>query len=364
MIKKSAILLTVLIMFTLLGCPDVNDTEFSYDPDPVDDPTVLPSPAEDLYIVANIGGEIYGFDSSDPLSYTKLATDASIEEYFSEIRISPNLEYLLYARDNSSQSDLVLVNLLTDDVTVITADIASNESEFIDNDYIQYSTGGRIRKFNITTGADTILVSNDALNCNHGGQVSPDGNELVFKNQDPSQSEFATIAWSDNIPTTSADSIISYSGTILLEESFDFTWRDDNRVIFKPNPGSSYRLFEKTLGSVLLPPALLSNNGTDVNFEKLIISPDKENLLIYGLNGLYMLDLVITTEISGTIEPAEIYTSDDATKFAAFGSNSLSFVVGTENWMGIYNTEGLEKTNVSIENIFGDSGTLYALHCR
>ncbi len=364
MIRKSVFLIALVIILVFTGCPEINDQEFSLDPDPVEDPSSLPSPAEDLYIVANIGGTIYGFNSSDPLSYTILASDASIEDYFSEIRISPNLEQLLYARDNGSQSDLVLVNLLTDDVTVITADIASNESEFIDNDNIQYSTGGRIRKFNISSGFDTVLVSNAALNCNHGGQVSSNGNKLVFKNQDPSQSEFATIAWSDNIPTTSADTILSYSGSILLEESFYFTWRDNNRVIFKPTPGTSYRLFEKTLGSDLLPPALLSDNGTDVNFEKLIISPDKENLLIYGLNGLYMLDLLTTIDITGTIEPVEIYTSADATKYAAFGSNSLSFVVGTENWMGIYNTEGLEKTNVSIENIFGDFGTLYALHCR
>ena len=365
MIRKSVILLAVLILLTLSGCPEISNTPFSYDPDPVDDPASLPDPAESLYIVANIGGAIYGFDSSDPQSYTIIATDASIEEYFSEIRISQDLNYLLYARNNGTQTDLVLLNIPTTEITVIATDIVSNESEIIDNDNIQYSHNGEIIRFNIPAGTYTILVEDSVYNCNHGGQISPDGSRLVFKNQDPSQHEFATIAWSDNIPANSCDSIVNYSGTIYLVESFYFNWRDDNRVILKTNPGLSYRLSQQTLDTgEMLPPALLSSGGENLYFEKIIISPNKEKLLIYGHTGLYMLDLLITTEISGTIEPVEIYSSSYATKYAAFGSTSQSFVVGTENWMGIYNTQGLQKTNASVENILGDFGRLYALDCR
>jgi len=365
MIRKSAFILIVVAVLIFSGCPEISDIQFDYDPDPVDDSVVLPNPAEDLYIAANIGGTIYGFDSNDPQSYTILATDASTGEYFSEIRISQSLEYLLYARDNGVQTDLVIFNIPTAEITVIATDITSNESEFINNDNIQYSHGGEIIRFNITAGTSIILVEDSVYNCNHGGQVSPDGNKLVFKNQDPSQHEFATIAWSDNIPANSCNSIVNYSGTIYLAESFYFNWRDDNRVILKTNPGLSYRLSQQTLDTgVMLSPAVISSGGEDIYFEKIIISPDKKNLLIYGHNSLDMLDLLTTIDITGTIEPVEIYSSSFITKYAAFGSSSESFVVGTDNWMGIYNTEGLQKTNASIENILGDYGSLYALHCR
>ena len=167
---------------------------------------------------------------------------------------------------------------------------------------------------------------------------------MVFKNQDPSQHEFATIAWSDNIPANSCNFIVNYSGTIYLTQSFYFNWRDNNRVILKTNPGPSYRLSQQTLDTgVMLSPAELSFGGENIYFEKIIISPYKENLLIYGHNGLFMLDLLTTLEITGTIEPVEIYSSSFITKYAAFGSSSQSFVVGTSNWMGIYNTQGLQK---------------------
>ncbi len=366
MIRKSLILSAVILILLLPGCPEVNDTSFSYDPDP-GTVTSLPDPSENLYIVANIDGKIAGFYSSDPQNYTIFTEDASTEENYSDIRISPDLHHILYAKINGTQKDLVLFNVQTSEKTIVAADIESNESEFIDNDDIQYSTGGRIRRFHIPTGVETLLVTNTALNCNHGGQISPDGNRIIFKDQDPNPdpNNYATIAWADNIPTDSCDSIISYSGEIELAEPFYFNWRDNNRVIFKPNPGLAYRLTEKTMGVNMFQPAVLSSSGENIYFKKIVISPDKENLLIYGHNGLYMLNLLATTEITGTIEPEEIYNSSlFITKYAAFGSESKSFVVGTSNWMGIYNTEGLQKTNASISNILGDYGTLYALHCR
>lgn len=76
------------------------------------------------------------------------------------------------------------------------------------------------------------------------------------------------------------------------------------------------------------------------------------------------MNLLNLDVIAGDLEPKKIYSSSNVTKYAAFGSESKSFVVGTSNWMGIYNTEGLQKTNASISNILGDYGTLYALHCR
>ena len=376
MIRKSIIpvFIVSLLMFVLAGCPEITDPSFSYDPDPVEDPSALPTPAEDLYIIASvdgIGGEvtgkgsIIGFRVSNALDYKVFTNEAAIEDSFSSIRISPDLKYILYAKINGAQRDLTLLNVVTMEEVCIAPGIASNESEFIDNNTLQYSNGGRIRSYTISTGVETILVTSSALNCNHGGQVSPDGNRLIFKDQDPSQNEYATIALADTIPTDSCNSVLSYSGEIELVEPFYFCWRDNGKAIFKPNPGLAYRLNEKTVGVNMLPPAVLSANGENVYFEKLAISPDKKNLLIYGYNGLYILDLLANADITGTVEPEEIYYSPQfITKYTSFGSESKSFVVGTLKWMGIYNTEGLQKTNASISDIFGDYGTLYALHCR
>lgn len=376
MIRKSLILLAIILILLLPGCPEVNDTSFSYDPDPVDDSITLPDPAEDLYIIANIYngdnlGKIVAFWSSNPLEYVTLAEDASTEEYFSKIRISQDLKYLLYTRVNNTRKDLVLLNIVTSVKTVIAENIASNESEFIDNNSFHFSLDGDIRKFNILTMADPPrLVHISELNCNHGGQVSPDGNKLVFKDQDPNQHEKATIAWSDihEIPATSYISVDCYEDEIYLPESFFFNWRDNNRVLFKPNPGLSYKLsqyqLEVEFQEEKLTTARLSLEGENVYFKGIVISPDKKNLLIYGYNGLYLLNLLNLDVIAGDLEPKKIYSSSNVTKYAAFGSESKSFVVGTSNWMGIYNTEGLQKTNASISNILGDYGTLYALHCR
>lgn len=159
MIRKSLILLAIILILLLPGCPEVNDTSFSYDPDPVDDSITLPDPAEDLYIIANIYngdnlGKIVAFWSSNPLEYVTLAEDASTEEYFSKIRISQDLKYLLYTRVNNTRKDLVLLNIVTSVKTVIAENIASNESEFIDNNSFHFSLDGDIRKFNILTMAD------------------------------------------------------------------------------------------------------------------------------------------------------------------------------------------------------------------
>lgn len=55
--------------------------------------------------------------------------------------------------------------------------------------------------------------------------MSPDGNKLVFKDQDPNQHEKATIAWSDihEIPATSYISVDCYEDEIYLPESFFLT---------------------------------------------------------------------------------------------------------------------------------------------
>lgn len=371
MIQKSAIFLAVLIMFSLLGCPEISNSQFSYDPDPVDPSVVLPDPAEDLYIVANIGGGIYGFYSSDPLNYTILVTDASIEEYFSEIRISPSKEYLLYT---TIDRDLILLNILTFGATVISTNIESNESEFIDNTKIFYTFGGSIRIYEIGSNPEEdqyTLISNKENKCNHWAQLSPNVDRIAFKDQSVATG-IGFHSWDPVEFGTQSDDwydIFEYA-PVGIYESFFYTWRDNNRVLFKNESGETNTIYEKNVeeGSSSTN-AILRFNGINIPFEKLMIfpnpnDPDIKHLLIYGRNGLYILDIHTDMNITGIIEPNEIYVSSEITKYAAVGSLSKSFVVGTENWMGIYNTNGLQKTNASIENIFGDSGTLYGLHCR
>ncbi len=369
MIRKSAYLIALVIIIVFTGCPEINNPEFTNDPNPVEDPSVLPSPAEDLYIVANVGGTIYGVDSSDPLSYTILVADASIEENFSDIRISPNKKYLLYANNNK---DLILFNIETTEAAIIAENIASNESEFIDNTQIFYTIGGSVRVYVIGSDpkVDYLLLPHEDNRCNHRAQLSPDKDRIVYKDQWTTTNIGGIHAWS---PVVIGDQlfhdpveIFQYNSAIDLYESFYYCWRGNDRVIFKNEPGLSSELNEKNVTGGISTNAVLQQSGVNILFEKLKISPNLSdpNLLIYGGNGLYMLNLSTDTEITGFIEPFEIYSSPFKTKYAAFGTNSLSFVVGTDNWMGIYNTEGLEKTNVSIENIFGDYGTLYALDCR
>jgi len=186
MIQKSAIFLAVLIMFTLTGCPEIVNTPFSYDPDPVDPSVVLPDPDEDLYIVANIDGKIYGVHSSDPNTFTTLATDVSTGENFSEIRLSPDKKHLLYSRvnDNLPQIDLVLLDISITDAEpiVIANNIKSNESEFISDTEIFY-TNGTIYVYTIDGFPPYSLVPVVANRCKHWAQLSPDSNRIVFKDQ-------------------------------------------------------------------------------------------------------------------------------------------------------------------------------------
>lgn len=389
MIKKSAVLLTVFLLLFLSGCPEGGNTEFTYDPDPIENPTddpsetVIPAPAEDLYIVANVAGKIAGFQSSAPEDFAILAEDASTEERYSEIRISPDLKNLLYARVNGTQKDLVLLNLdlpvSETNPAVIQLDVESNESEFIDDNRIIFSDNGSIYVYEIGSSAPgnpSVIIPHLPNRCNHWMQLSPDLSKIVFKDQDASSTSSAVHAWTPanfGTSTTTFTPITTYadneegSDPVGLYDSFFYSWRNNSTVIFKMSPGSSSALFEMDLDTTgaYLTSAVLRNGITKAVFEKLLVSPNGQNLLIYSYNGLYRLDLVTNTVISGTIQVDEIYHSPIYdTKYAAFGSNSLSFVVGTSNWMGIYNTEGLARTNVSIENVIGDEGTLYALHCR
>ena len=375
MIKNSVTFLAVLILLTLSGCPELINTPFSYDPDPIDPSVTLPDPAEDLYIIANVDGTIYGIDSSDPLSYRALATDANIEENFSEIRISPDKTYILYA---NVSKDLVLLNISDPETPVLAAvidtNIESNESEFIDNTRVFYTSHGSIRVYEIAipSVAQYTLIQQQPNRCNHVAQLSPDKDKIVYKDQWTTTNLGGFHYWSPvvlGVESTEGTVIFPYGSSMDLYEPFYYCWRDNDRVIFKYEPGGTSALYENNVTSGVSTNALLRQSGVDILFEKLKIFPNtndptRMNLLIYGGNSLFMLDLPTDTAINGIIEVSEIYSSLYKTKYAAFGSNSESFVVGTNNWMGIYNTVGLGKTNVSIENVFGDFGTLYALHCR
>lgn len=373
MIRKSGLgIILASFAFVLLGCPNINTATdpVEYDPDPVESPETPVDPVEDLYIVANLAGHVAGFWSSDPEAYTILATDASTEEYLSDIRISPDLKHLLYARENGDETrDLMLVDLVDQNNNkVLVAGISTNESEFIDNDTLQYSYNARIHRYTISTEEDIILFTG-SYNCNHGGQVSPDGTRLVFKNQDPSSSlnpeRMAQVVWADTIPANIGIAFYEREGFDLFEP-FYFNWRDNSRVIFKPNPDDAYRVFQKNLDTgASNPAATMIYDSSLICFSKLLISPDRQNLLLYGNKGVYILDLSSHEDITGNIEVDEVYQHPDfTTRFAAIGSESKSFVVGTYNWMGIYNIEGLEKTSVSMSNITDIEGVLYGLHCR
>ena len=239
MIKKSAVFLTAFIILTLLGCPEISNTQFTYDPDPVDDPTLLPDPAEDLYIVANIDGTIYGFDLSDPLNYTILATNVSIIENFSEIRISPDLAHLLYAKViGVTQTDLVLLKLnspIEEGVNPITIDtgIRSNESEFINDTSLIFNDDGIISVYDFENNPGTKhdLVPRNDGKCNHWAQLSPDLGKIVYKDQEPSVENEAFHTWSNVTLSDTFDDYLElspspYAGSVNLYDYFFYSWRE------------------------------------------------------------------------------------------------------------------------------------------
>ncbi len=371
--KYFNISLFVISILLFASCPTDSNSNFTYDPDPAGTEEILDSPDEDLYIIANIDGKIYGFYSSKPEDYKELASDACTDTYYSNMRISDDLNYLLFAKNNGTAKDLVLKNLNTGVETILASGVASNESEFIDNDSVIFTDDGYIDVYNVGETAYT-LVPHEDYRCNHWGMLSPELDKIVFKEQDWRQEEVALHAYTyitlgqSNAAVNEITEYYSdtYDTPVDLYDSFFYCWRDNDSVIFKNKPGDTNRLYEKNVETnSYRTSAQLVLDGMDALFTELVISPNRENLLMYGHYGVYLIDLVSNSILTGTLEPIEVYTSTSyKTLYAAFGSDSGSFVLGTENWIGIYNTDGAAKTNVSLSDVIGDYGTLYALYCR
>ncbi len=371
----------ILVIFLYTGCPTDSNTIISYDPDPVDDITLLEDPEEVLYVVVNIDGTIYGFSTdSDPTvtsSYEMLATDSSTEEKYANIRISDDLKYLLYARVNGDQIDLVLRDIEMDDDVFVAPDVASNESEFIDNNTIFYTDDGYLYIYNVGDSSRTLIIPHQVNRCNHWAQISPSLDKMVYKDQDPYQSKLAIHSYTEidleNIPVggfTDVNDIISYDGitsevSVNLYDPFYYSWRNNDSVIFKNKPGNTSILFEKNITTrTEMSYASIEIDSNEALFSKVLVSPDKSTLLLYGHYGVYLIDLEENEKMTGTIEPVELYTSlSYSTEYASFGTQSGSFVLGTDNWIGIYNTAEASKTNISVSDIW-ELGTLYAVYCR
>ena len=379
MFRKSAFLL-LLIPVLLAGCADLTDGNMSYDPDPQDGTVQLANPDEALYVVVNVSldgitGSIIAAWTDDPENtYTILVSDACIQGKYAEIRLSPNRENLLYARMMDGQADLVLYNIDSGSSTVLFENIKSNESEFINNDSILFSDDGVLKVYKISDGTAQVLVPRWDSRCNHWPQISPNLDKVIYKDQNPNVTDEAHHAWSSVVLGQSSDNcneISVYTGDdypVGLYDSFFYNWLDNSNVIFKNKPGITNCIFGINVddsSSVLS--ASIASGGNEVRLEKILVSPDKETLLIYGNYGVYTLDLVNQGLSSGAVAVEELYYEDYQlfkTLFAAFGSQSKSMVVGTSNWIGVYNVDSLEKTNVSLGYMLGDRGILYGLHCR
>lgn len=373
------VVLSGILLFT--ACPNESSTDVNYDPDPANVEDVLTTPDEDLYIIANIDGTIYGFntnaDPADLTSYSILAEDADTEEKYANIRISDDLRYLLYAKVNGTATDLVLKDLESDTVVFSEPDVASNESEFIDNDSIYYTDDGYLYIYNIGDSSRTLLIPHQTNRCNHWSQISPDLGRMAYKDQNPEQDDLSVHSYTEidinDIPSggfTEVEDILSYDGItsevpVDLYDSFFYNWRNNDSLIFKNKPGSTNVLFEKNVDTdSVMTYAFIEVNSTEALFSKVTISPDKNTLLLNGNAGVYLIDLEVKTQMTGTIKPTVLYTSlNYDTLYSAFGVESKSIVLGTENWIGVYNVSGAEKTEISVGDVW-ELGTLYSLYCR
>ena len=315
-------------------------------------------------MAVSVDGEIRLFQADKPVDYSVVSTNVCTDPYFNEIILSDDKKYLLYV---NTDKDLFLLNIETNAGNTVCEGISCNETQFINNDNIQYSNGGDIYCYTISTDSTYPMIASADYHCNHGAVVSPDGSKIVFKDQVPTQNSEAVYAWAEvtGESVSTCTYLGKYEGFINLLELFEFIWIDNDTIFMKPETGLNNRILAF---HDLDNPAPLSANtdsdGTIVNFTELIISNDRTKICVFGSYGLYQVD-PRTVDLSSSFAVDEIYKSEIVTtKFAAYSADSDHLVVATDSCIGIYEAETLKQTDFDSTKIIGEGETLYALDCK
>ena len=370
MYKIKNIFILVLVTFVLISC--INDVDEAVidggdysDPDPLTEEEALTAPKApaSLMVFANIDGEIRSFQANAPEAAAVIVTDASTEKYFEEFKLSDDGHYLLYV---NTDGELILIDLISSAAPItLEQSVLSSESQFIDNDRLQYSTGGDIYCYQISTGYKYAMINDPDLFCNHGAIVSPDGTKLVFKNQDPSQSEIAIYAWAEVTgDTVTSCTQLGTTENIALLELLDFMWIDNYTIFMKPFAGVNTRIKTFTINSSVQFDANVALDNSIVQFTSLNISNDRSKLCVFGSFGCYQVDLS-SLDLESQIEVDEIYTSSIIkTEFADYSNDSKYLVVSTSGCIGIYEAATLRQTDFESREIISEGETLYYLCCN
>ena len=370
MYKIKNIFILTLVTFVFVSCvnkgPDgvIDGLDYS-DPDPLteDEALTAPKAPASLTVFVNIDGEIRSFQADAPEDAFVVVTDASTEKYFEEFKLSDDGHYLLYV---NADGDLILINLISSAAPInLQQNISSSEIQFIDNDSLQYSYGGDIYCYQISTGYKYVMINSPDLFCNHGAIVSPDGTKIVFKNQDPSQSEIAIYAWAEVTgDTVTSCTQLGTTEDIALLELLDFMWIDNYTIFMKPFAGVNTRIKTFTINSSVQFDANVALDNSVVQFTNLNISDDRLKLCFYGSFGCYQVD-VSTLDLESQIEVDEIYTSSIIkTEFADYSIDSKYLVVSTSGCIGIYEAETLRQTDFESWEVISEGETLYYLCCN
>ncbi len=364
---KKLLVIVIGLLVLLSGCNwTVNEPEEyrlqPQDPDPTPNPVpeIPPEVEEDLsgyFGVINLEGEIRGFNLAHPEDFTVLAVDASTEDLGQQIKISPNGEHLLYNRVSGDNESLVLVNVPSKEI-LMSKDRPTAEIQFLDDSNLVFSIGGKITNYSILEEEEVELVNHPTFGCDHHPSFSEDLSHFVAKNQ--TGSKLPTLFQADYDPDDPASAVVT---SLAAPISFDPEYGDEERVDLNDdlfvtwvnsdieNPGTHliYKNRDGFLPGVMTYDinASLANyvtledeNGREIRYSKIAISPDSRWIIFYGGRGVYILDNDTEEFESSEISVRTLYYSDNFnTMYAAFTPDSDYVVLGNYSWIGVYNIE-------------------------
>jgi hypothetical protein len=374
---KRCCVIAFAVLTLVLACDDrVYDPGFDPDPDP-DPGTPELTITTPIYIVANVDGQVIGFDARDPSEWATLALDVVTDSPWCRIRISADHAHLLF---NSSVSGVLTLIDASTGAVLRTWLAATDEFFFADSDNVVYSISGNICNYRISTGADEGLVTAPGMGCDHFPVMSPDGTRFVFKNQ-PSGFIGADFMVTDYLPETGCPTVellftVAPDPTdpIGIHEDLQPIWLDEKTILIKTTPDTGSALWVSVWNEGLsrwdspIVVFLETPGGSPATFRSLSISPNRQRLLFYGLETVYILDTTDLEFVSGCVfVVTPVYTHAYLqTHYAGFTPDSAYFVAGTAHWIGIYDAVTLDKMAFDSETIIQSEGggvfqTLYAI---
>lgn len=371
---KRLTLALIVLFAVLVACEyDTGSYEFNPDPDPVKPASVAPP---DVNLVVNVDGEIRTFNALDPASYQVIPGNAVTDSPDSRVDVTADGRYVAY--NSADESELVVYDTETESLATPASEI-TNEFLFVENGNLVFSTNGNIHDYELASGTSRRLVDASGFGCDHYPVFTPDTTRFAFKNHPPgSDPEVSYGTYGEPDGET-------YEKLFLLDEAVDIRLSDDlcinwlntdtktsaHHLILKhkPNITNEVVTFDFTAGD---PDGVAfwtvrNEDGAMLYFTKMIASPDLSKLLFYGSKAVHILDVANAVFADGSVTATTVYEHDGfTTDHAAFTPDSRYFAVATNNWMGIYDAETLEKTSFDYSSVVGEESrtagnTIYSL---